>query len=187
MKTMALEANKKLCGIGSILIAIGFLIPFLGLIGIIILLIGLKGLSNDYNSPSIFQNALYGFIFGIISIIILSITMITIFFAMPFIKISTIISMNGMIIGPFRMFGIELVLALLLLIITFVLFLLSAFFYKRSFDIIAEKSGEKLFNTIGILLIIGSVLIILLVGYIILIATWIIAAIAFFSIRSSVS
>lgn len=183
MKTMALETNKKLCGIGSILIAIGFLVPFLGLIGIILLLIGLKGLSNDYNSPSIFQNALYGFIFGIISIIILSITMITIFF----VRMSTIISMNGMIMGPFRMFGIELILALLLLIITFVLFLLSAIFYKRSFDIIAEKSGEKLFNTIGILLIIGSVLIILLVGYIILIATWIIAAIAFFSIRSSVS
>jgi uncharacterized membrane protein len=183
MKTMALETNKKLCGIGSILIAIGFLVPFLGLIGIILLLIGLKGLSNDYNSPSIFQNALYGFIFGIISIIILSITMITIFF----VRMSTIISMDGMMMGPFRMFGIELILALLLLIITFVLFLLSAIFYKRSFDIIAEKSGEKLFNTIGILLIIGSVLIILLVGYIILIATWIIAAIAFFSIRSSVS
>jgi len=183
MKTMVLETNKKLCGIGSILIAIGFLVPFLGLIGIILLLIGLKGLSNDYNSPSIFQNALYGFIFGIISIIILSIAMITIFF----VRMSTIISMNGMIMGPFRMFGIELILALLLLIITFVLFLLSAIFYKRSFDIIAEKSGEKLFNTIGILLIIGSVLIILLVGYMILIATWIIAAIAFFSIRGSVS
>ena len=183
MKTMALETDKKLCGIGSILIAIGFLVPFLGLIGIILLLIGLKGLSNDYNSPVIFQNALYGFIFGIISIIILSIAMITIFF----VRMSTIISMDGMIMGPFRMFGIELILALLLLIITFVLFLLSAIFYKRSFDIIAEKSGEKLFNTIGILLIIGSVLIILLVGYIILIATWIIAAIAFFSIRSSVS
>jgi len=42
MKTMALETNKKLCGIGSILIAIGFLVPFLGLIGIILLLIGLK-------------------------------------------------------------------------------------------------------------------------------------------------
>jgi len=183
MKTMALETDKKLCGIGSILIAIGFLVPFLGLIGIILLLIGLKGLSNDYNSPVIFQNALYGFIFGIVSIIILSIAMITIFL----VRMSTIISMNGMIMGPFRMFGIELILALLLLIITFVLFLLSAIFYKRSFDIIAEKSGEKLFNTIGILLIIGSVLIILLVGYIILIATWIIAAIAFFSIRSSVS
>jgi uncharacterized membrane protein len=183
MKTMALETDKKLCGIGSILIAIGFLVPFLGLIGIILLLIGLKGLSNDYNSPVIFQNALYGFIFGIISIIILSIAMITIFF----VRMSTIISMSGMMMGPFRMFGIELILALLLLIITFVLFLLSAIFYKRSFDIIAEKSGEKLFNTIGILLIIGSVLIILLVGYIILIATWIIAAIAFFSIRSSVS
>ncbi|RZN55593.1 MAG: hypothetical protein DSO09_01625 [Candidatus Methanomethylicota archaeon] len=183
MKTMALETDKKLCGIGSILIAIGFLVPFLGLIGIILLLIGLKGLSNDYNSPVIFQNALYGFIFGIVSIIILSIAMITIFL----VRMSTIISMNGMIMGPFRMFGIELILALLLLIITFVLFLLSAIFYKRSFDIIAEKSGEKLFNTIGILLIIGSVLIILLVGYIILIAAWIIAAIAFFSIRSSVS
>jgi uncharacterized membrane protein len=183
IKTMALETDKKLCGIGSILIAIGFLVPFLGLIGIILLLIGLKGLSNDYNSPVIFQNALYGFIFGIISIIILSIAMITIFF----VRMSTIISMDGMIMGPFRMFGIELILVLLLLIITFVLFLLSAIFYKRSFDIIAEKSGEKLFNTIGILLIIGSVLIILLVGYIILIATWIIAAIAFFSIRSSVS
>ncbi len=177
---MTLETNKRLCGIGSLFIAIGFLIPFIGLVGIILLLVGLKGLSDDYNSPKIFQNALYGFIFGLIGIVILSITFITIAFRI--ILYSRI--MDRIIIESSRIFNTNLILLILLFIVIFVLFLLKAIFYKKSFDIIAEKSGERIFNTIGILLIIGSILSPILIGYIVLIAAWIIATIGFFSIKT---
>ncbi|MEM4600070.1 MAG: DUF996 domain-containing protein, partial [Candidatus Methanomethylicaceae archaeon] len=76
---MSLETAKTLSGIGSLLIALGYLVPFLGIIGIIILLIGLKEFSNYYNEPKIFKNAFYGFIFGLIGIIAAGFTFFSIF------------------------------------------------------------------------------------------------------------
>ena len=64
---MTLESNKILGGVGAILLAI----PFGNLIGIILLLIAMKGIADDYNEPDIFKNTLYGFIFGIVGVIAL--------------------------------------------------------------------------------------------------------------------
>jgi len=66
---MSLESNKTLGGIGAILVAIGSFFPILSLIGIILVLIAMKGLAEHYNENGIFQNALYGFVFGMIGII----------------------------------------------------------------------------------------------------------------------
>ena len=62
---MSLESNKTLGGIGAILLAI----PFLNLIGIILVLIAMKGMAEYYNDDEIFKNALYGFIFGVVAVI----------------------------------------------------------------------------------------------------------------------
>jgi len=62
---LSLESNKSLGGIGAILLAI----PFLNLIGIILVLIALKGMGEYYDDEEIFKNALYGFIFGFIGVI----------------------------------------------------------------------------------------------------------------------
>ena len=64
---MSLESNKTLGGVGAILLAI----PFLNLVGIILVLIALKGMSEYYEEDEIFKNALYGFIFGIIGVVAL--------------------------------------------------------------------------------------------------------------------
>jgi len=42
----------------------------LNLIGIILVLIGMKGLADFYGEREIFNNALYGFIFGIIGVVV---------------------------------------------------------------------------------------------------------------------
>ena len=64
----SLESSKSLAGIGAILLIFSF-IPVVGIIGIILLLIGMKGIADYYKEPSIYQNALWGVIFGIIGII----------------------------------------------------------------------------------------------------------------------
>jgi len=67
---MTPETSKTLGGVGALLMVIG---PFLGassgvlgLIGLILVMIALKGLSDHYNDAGIFNNALYGFIMAII-------------------------------------------------------------------------------------------------------------------------
>lgn len=73
---MTLETSKNLGGIGAILIVIAGLGTFgtiyvglLGLVGIILVLIAVKGLTDNYSEGGIFNNALYAIITGIIGII----------------------------------------------------------------------------------------------------------------------
>ena len=172
---MSLESSKTLGGVGAILVAIGSFVPILGLIGIILVLIALKGLAEVYNENAIFQNALYAFIFGIIGVIAAIYMFFTMFAGGFFIRIPSQESMYSSLISS--LIGV--------LIIVFIFSLLEAIFYRKSFRIIAEKSGEKMFNTAGTLLLIGAILTIILVGAIILLIAWILLAIAFFSIKTT--
>ncbi|MGB9741486.1 MAG: DUF996 domain-containing protein, partial [Candidatus Bathyarchaeales archaeon] len=110
---MSLESNKTLGGIGAILVALGSFVPFIGLVGIILVLLGMKGLADYYNEPGIFQNALYGFIFGIIGIIAAGITVISTFFGG---------FLGGAMMGPGGFFGFNLVSLILALVVLFIFF-----------------------------------------------------------------
>ncbi|MEM4529150.1 MAG: DUF996 domain-containing protein [Candidatus Methanomethylicaceae archaeon] len=165
---MSLETAKTLSGIGSLLIALGYLVPFLGIIGIIILLIGLKEFSNYYNEPKIFKNAFYGFIFGLIGIIAAGFTFFSIFILSRAIE-----TMIMRLFIPFIFSSL----------IIFIFYLLKAIFYKKAFNLIYNKSGEELFNIVGILLLIGAVLTIIVIGLIIMFIAWIIATIAFLFLK----
>ena len=73
---MNFETSKNLSAVGSLLLVIGFLgalVPYAGilsLIGLILVLIGLKGLANFYNEQGIFNNALYAIIIGIVGAVV---------------------------------------------------------------------------------------------------------------------
>lgn len=168
---MSLESAKTLSGIGSFLIALGCLIPFLGVVGIIILLIGLKELSDYYGERRIFENALYGFVFGLVGILAAGFTFFSTFM-LRFMEVATT--------RAFISFTLSFLLSLLVL---FIFHVLGAVFYKRAFTLIADKSNEKLFNTAGVLLIIGAILTIVVVGLIVMFIAWIVATAAFFSVK----
>jgi uncharacterized membrane protein len=164
---MSLESNKTLGGVGAILVAIGSFIPFLALIGIILVLIAMKGLADYYNEKTIFDNALYGFIFGIIGIVAA-----VVIFVMA-------LSSGVALAEPLAIIGGLLVA----LVVAFIFLLLSAIFYKKSFALVSVKSGEKMFETAGLLLLIGAILTIILIGFIIWLIGWILVAVGFFSIK----
>ena len=134
---MSLETNKALGGVGAILLAI----PFANLIGIILVLIAMKGLADDYNDADIFRNALYGFIFGFVGVIAL--VAVIIMLILGFATISPVVT-------PFAGFG----LIILTFFVLYVFSLISAIFYNRSLNILAQKSGEGMFNTAGMVLLI---------------------------------
>ena len=166
---MSLESNKTLGGIGAILLAI----PFLSLIGIILVLISMKGMGEYYNDEDIFKNALYGFIFGFVGVIALVAVILMFAFgftaASPFIRESTTFAFTG--------FG----LFIIAFIVLYVFSLIGAVFYKKSLDSLSEKSGEQMFGTAGMILLIGAA--IPLIGEILKFVAWILAAVGFFNIK----
>jgi len=168
---MSLESNKTLGGIGAILLAI----PFLSLIGIILVLIAMKGMGDYYDDENIFKNALLGFIFGIVGVIAL--IAVILMLAFGFSTVSPITTPYSAF--AFSGFG----LFIIAFIILYGFSLIGAIFYKKSLDNLSEKSGEQMFSTSGLILLIGAA--IPLIGEILKFVAWILAAVGFFNIKKS--
>lgn len=173
---MTLESGKTLGGVGAILLVVGSFVPFLSLVGIILMLIGMKNLAEHYKDDSIYRNALYGFIFGIVGIVAAAFVLVALLFGGSLFGLTIVSSGAGIlaIIGA----------VILILVVVFIFYLLEAIYFKKAFDSLAEKSGERLFGTAGLLLLIGAILTIIVVGLIIIFVAWILAIVAFFSIKT---
>lgn len=165
---MSLESSKTLGGIGAILLAI----PFLNLVGIILVLIAMKGMSEYYEDEGIFKNALYGFVLGFIGVI--GLIVFILMFALGFAGISSTISP-----GVVQYSGFAFVIVVL--IVQYAFSLISAIFYKRSLDSLSIKSKENIFSTSGVILLVGAI--IPIIGEILKFIAWILAAVGFFSIK----
>lgn len=168
-----IESSKTLAAIGALLLFLSF-VPVIGIVGIILLLIGMKGLSEQFNDESIYRNALRGVIFGIIGIIASSVVSALGFF-------------GGFAFGifDFGFFIIQIVMLIVSLVIAFIFYLLMAMNFRRAFNTLAEKTGENNFRTAGTLLWWGAILTIVFVGLILVWIAWILAAIAFFSMKTA--
>jgi len=168
---VSLESNKTLGGIGAILLAI----PFLSLIGIILLLIAMKGMAEYYNDDKIFNDALYGFVFGFVGVIALVTVILMLVFGFA--------TTSG-VTTPSATFGFTgFGLFVIAFIVLYVFSLIAAIFYKRSLDNLSEKSNEQMFSTAGLILLIGAA--IPVIGELLKFVAWILAAVGFFNIKKS--
>ncbi len=165
----SLESNKNLAGIGSILL----MFPFVSIVGIILVYIGIKGLSEYYKDESIYHDALRGFIFLIIAAVVIAVAVPVFIFSGVF---------NIFALGSFGI-GFGIVALLLVIVMVFIFYLLAALSLRQAFNTLAQRSGEHMFETAGMLLFIGAILTIILVGFVLIFLAWIIATIAFFSIK----
>jgi uncharacterized membrane protein len=164
-----LDSSKNLAGIGSILL----LFPVLSIVGIILLYLGVKGLSEYYRDETIYHDALRGVIYGIIALIAIAA-------AVPLFVIGGMFSVFSAGLGA----GFGLLSLLLLLVVVFVFYVLAATQFRKAFNTLAQKTGEHMFETAGTLLFVGAILtIVLFIGLILIFIAWIIATIAFFSIK----
>ena len=198
---MAIETNKALGGVGAILMFIG-IIPVISsyaiieLIGLILVMVALYNLASYYTERGIFNNALYGLIAGIVGGVIAAvvvfvsvITSLTDFLYQIFPTWNgdwtalsgltpDVSNLNPTDILPF-VGGILAALAIL-----WIFAIIAAFFVRRSLVSLSAKSGVGLFSTAGLLLLIGSVLIIALgLGLILIWISALLLAIAFFQIK----
>ena len=178
----SLESNKNLAGIGAILLALGLIPGFgvvIGIIGAILLMIGIKGIAQNYNDHTIYQNTLWGIIFVVIAIISVAVALSALIWGSIFSGLAAVSSARaglGIAIG--------VLLLILAVVVAFVFYLLASMYFRRAFSSLAQKSGEHMFETAGLVLLIGAILTIVFFGLLLVFIGWILAAVAFFSIKT---
>lgn len=166
-----------------------------GLVGLILVLIAVKGLSEHYKEASIFNNSLYGVILsivgGVVFVAALFVTALSFFTNVLGIELSTAFS------DPTAFSNIDWTEAMILdnlmahvaalvgsLVILFIFVVVAAIFYRKSLTTLAEKTGVGLFGTAGLLLLIGAVLTIIVIGFLLIWVALILLTVAFFQIRA---
>ena len=197
---MTIESKKTLGGIGAILMAIG-LLPFAGaytgiiaLVGLILVLISVKGFSDYFKDSSIFNNVLYAIVIVIVGAIVAGV-----FVATAAIGLLNSIGISignlydlGMTQRLMQNVNINTILPyittiLLGLVLLFVVAIVAAIFVRRSMTSLSEKTRVHLFATTGLLFLIGAILIIVLIGFILLWVSLLLLAVSFFTIPSQLS
>jgi len=196
---MTFESSKNLSAIGALLIVIGavlgFVVEFSGiisLIGIILVLIGLKGLANFYKEEGIFNNALYSILIGIGGCVIgVGVVAVSAVSALADLGIDwaniedwgNVGTDVGTVFTDFDFNGIISLLGALLvgLIIFYVVMIVSMYFLRKSMNQLSTKSGIGLFGTAGILVLIGAV--IPVIGLLIIWIGFILATVALFQMK----
>ena len=151
-------------------------VPFLPIVGIILVLVGMKNLSEAYHDESIWKNTIYAVIFGIIGIVASGLTLGSLFFGGIF---------TGLALGNETGIAGFFLGIIIFLVIAFVFYLLEAIYIRKAFDSLATRSGVGLFRTGGLLLLIGAILTIALVGLFLIFVAWILILVAFFQIPTN--
>ena len=181
---------------------IGFLgsfVPYaslLSLVGLILLLIGLKGLSSFYKEDGIFNNALYAIITGIVGVVVavasLAITAVSALAAIGFDfnnieEWAAIGSEFGNIFASLEFSTIWTLISavVIALLILFVFVIISMYFFRKSMNQLSSKTGVGLFGTAGLLMLIGGVLTIVVVGILLIWIGLILATAAFFMMKET--
>ena len=201
---MTLESSKILGGIGAILLFIGvitfFVQPFLailGLIGIILVLVAMHDLASYYKESGIFNNALYGFIAGIVGIVVTGITFVYLFFYTSVLTdflykiypgwngdLSTLSGLTANTSNISLSDAAPILESFFLVLVVFWIFsIIAAFFARRSLKALSAKASVGLFSTAALLLLIGGFLAIAFIGFILMWIALLLIAIAFFQIK----
>jgi len=196
---MTFESSKNLSAVGALLIVLGAVVGFavdfsgvLSLVGVILLLIGLKGLASFYNEEGIFNNALYSMIIAIVGCVVsVGVIAVSAVSALADIGINwaniedwaNLGTEVGTVITDFDFNVLLTLLGALLagLVILFIVFIVSMYFLRKSMNQLSTKSGIGLFGTAGILMLIGAV--IPIIGLLLIWIGFIMATVAFFQMK----
>lgn len=181
----SLSSAKTLGGVGAILMLVsgflfftGFIGPIISIVGLILVYLGVKNVSDVVNNPKIASDFIISIVLSII--------------ASAFIIIAPLLFLAG-IAGGFTSVltnpmnattavGSLLALCLIIFVVWIIFYILSAVYMKKSFDGIAQGTGVGMFKTAGLVYLIGAILIFIGIGFIILFIAQILIIVAFFSL-----
>ena len=176
------EHSKTLAGVGAILLLLGF-VPYAGwvlaIVGVVLLVIGMKELSKYYQDQNVYQNTLSGVKFYVVAVVAAAAAIVAVMIG---VASATDFTFKNFV--PTVGFGVGVATLLAGLVVAFVFYIFAASHLKRALDSLAQKSGESSFATAGTLLWIGSILTVVLVGLVLIFVAWIFATVGFFSMKS---
>ena len=169
----------------GILLPIAVIIPFLGPLAqigaLVLLLFSHYYFSKSYEKPEIFKKALIGTIIvvagNVIGGIFIAIGVGTAIFtsADTGLNMSNYQEIMGQIFGGgMSIFGLIIMLAA---------GIVGVYFIFKSLQVLGETTNINLFKTAGLLYLIGIISSIILVGFFVVFAGWILHVIAYFSLR----
>jgi uncharacterized membrane protein len=184
----SLQTAKILGGIGALLMLIGGLViatsGVLSLIGFIMVFIAVKMIADETKEKAIFDNYLYSFVAYIIAIVALIAIFLIVLASVGGIEFFYDLQ-NMATSEPLEIWNsIQPVLFGLIagLLVFWIIAVIASLFIRKSFNLIAEKTGVKWFATTGLLIFIGTITTIIIIGFIILIVAMILEIVAFFSL-----
>lgn len=213
VKTVSLDSSKNLAGAGAILIVAGEAgavggalagVGFFGvacgvvvLVGAVLGLMGLIGLSKFYREKSLSTNSLYSFIAVIVGVVAAVLALVYVVFSTSTLtnllhelyptwngSWSTISSFTGTKADTSNVTrGTELAVAGAVFGVNAIMWaflVVASFFANRFLKSLAAKTGVTLFSTAALVLIIGALLSIIFIGYVIVWVAVVLAAFAFF-------
>jgi uncharacterized membrane protein len=179
-----ISTQKTLGGIGSILIAIGWVLSWvpgmgvLNIVGLVLWLISLYQLSNMLKKSDIFRKALIGFILQIVGLVM------AVLFGV------TVGAILGAALSSPREDGIDAILGFVFIIgfiVAYPFNVIGSYFYKQAYDILAQATAQNLFKTAGLLIFIGAITTILFgLGLLLMFVGYIVLAVAFFTAPNEV-
>jgi len=187
MNTLA-EA-KILGGIGAIVTLVGGFIPQIGpiinIIGLILIIMAVKTISDIAQDESIFRNYLIHFIFSIaVLLAMLSIVFIAFGVIGSYSLFSTMQQEPITDVSSFFALLLPLLAVCLIgFIIGWVLLVISSVYLRRSYSSIANHTDVDLFRTVGTLYFFGALTMIVIIGFILLFIAKVLEIVAFFSIE----
>jgi uncharacterized membrane protein len=154
-----LSQAKTLGGIGSILI----FIPFVSIVGYILVIVAVKQISDDLQDKAIFRNIVIAAATGIVGAL-----------AGAFVVLGSLLAfgrsgsgVGGLLTGLF---------------VVWVFLVVSAIFLRRTYSTMGQRLGVGSFKTAATLYLVGAVLTIVLVGFLVLFIAEVAQAVAYFSI-----
>lgn len=174
---------KTLGQIGSILVLLS-IIPVLGsvvaIIGFILILIAVKYISDSLKDSSIFSNILIAIILAIIGVAVGGIVVLGSIFR--FIGLRNLAMGTASSSHPAHVFGLfgGIIVGLA---IVWIMFIVAAFFQRKSYEVIATRLNVGTFRTAALLYLVGAALVIVLVGFLLLFVAEILFVVAWFSIK----
>ncbi len=179
------ENSKTMAGVGAVLLLLS-IVPYagwvLGIVGIILLIKSMREFSNYYQDQSIYRNSLTGIKYYIVALVAATVAVTAMVIG---VLSATAFTFTGLASVAFTTgFGVGLIALFAGLIIAFVFYVLAASHLRKTFNTLAEKTGDQSLATAGTLLWVGSILTIIGIGLILIFIAWIFATIGFFTMKT---
>jgi uncharacterized membrane protein len=175
-----LNQAKNIGGVGAILTILSVVPsvgPLLSIVGLVLVLLALKWISEIVQNPAIFRNALIAVVVAIVGVAIGAVVG-----GVGVFSVLTGVGAGGPNGMDFARLFTTIIIAL---VVVWLFAVVSAVFFRRSLNLTGDHLNVKMFRTAGLLVLIGAVLTIVIVGAVISLVANILLAVAFFQIRAS--